>query len=87
MAFEFYFGAGIDLTFATRTDHARYASYRTKRYEFERDLPGTPDPTDFETLYVTDDNKRRNQSIPDYIEKSFYVRPTIQVGIKLRLRM
>ncbi len=87
LAFEFYFGAGIDLTFATRTDHSRYATYRTKKYEFERDLPGTPDPTDTETLYVTDDNKRRNQSIPDYIDKSFYARPTIQVGVKLRLRM
>ncbi len=77
-AIEFYIGAGIDLTFATRTDYSRYATYEPYTYKI---------PHEIYVSKLLDNNIRRNQPIPDFIDKSFYARPSIQVGIKLRLRM
>ena len=74
-AIEFYFGAGINITMATRTDHSRFATYRSKSYTLN------------DSSTIKDDNQRRNQTIPDFIDDFFYVRPSILVGIKLRLRM
>lgn len=62
-AFEFYLGARIDGTMATRTDHDRFAKYKSSV------------------------NQWRNTTIPDFVEKSFYVRPSIQLGMKLRIRV
>jgi hypothetical protein len=84
-AFEFYFGAGVNFTIATRTDHARYATYHSKVYNNIVPNTDTPDPKDY--YPVTDDNQRRNQSVPDFIDKSLYARPAVVAGIKLRIRM
>lgn len=37
--------------------------------------------------YVNPSNQSRNQSIPDFEDKSFYMRPYILIGLKLRLNM
>ena len=37
--------------------------------------------------YVSPSNQSRNQSIPDFEDKSFYMRPYILIGLKLRLNM
>ena len=37
--------------------------------------------------YVNPGNQSRNQSIPDFEDKSFYMRPYILIGLKLRLNM
>ena len=80
-AFEFYFGAGLDATIATRTDYSRYATYHTKVYTYV--TPSTPKDL---VKTVTDDNKWRNQSVPDFTDDSFYLRPNVQAGIKFRIR-
>jgi hypothetical protein len=36
--------------------------------------------------YVSSLGQYRNKSVPDFIDKATYVRPTIQLGIKLRIR-
>ena len=76
-ALEFYYGAEINATIATRTDHSRYATYLPKSYSSYL----------HKTKNNIDDNQRRNQPVPDYIDKSFYLRPAILFGIKLRLRI
>ena len=37
--------------------------------------------------YVNPSNQSKNQSIPDFEDKSFYMRPYILIGLKLRLNM
>ncbi len=37
--------------------------------------------------YVSPGNQSRNQAIPDFVDKSFYVRPYILIGLKLRLSL
>jgi hypothetical protein len=60
-AFEFYYGAGINATWATRTDHDRYRTYTSSKDAW------------------------KSGPYPDYVDKSFYIRPTVLVGIKLRI--
>ena len=79
LAFEFYFGAGITANMVTRRDYNRFATYHSKTYTYDR-----PSPED--DIVVEDDNQRRNQSIPNFTQESFYLRPNVQAGIKLRIR-
>lgn len=81
IAIEFYFGGGVNITMATRTDHSRYATYKKKETNYKYYGPDLIPET------VVDDNQRRNQSIPDFVDKSLYARPSIQLGVKLRFRM
>ena len=37
--------------------------------------------------YVSQSNQSKNQPIPDFVDNSFYMRPYILIGLKLRLNM